>query len=1021
MIAVRNAAPRLQEGLDAMIPGRSGAAAPFHFSAWTGAVALLAMILGTSVTARAETRVLETPHFRLFYHSPTLNYLAPYTARCFENSLQFHRALFAYTPWDKINVILGDPTDFGNAGVSVNPRNTLSMDVAPVNFVYETGPSNERVNFTMNHEAVHVVALDQAAGFDRFARRFFGAKVRETNEHPETMIYSYLTVPRRAAPRWFHEGAAVFFETWMAGGLGRAQGPYDEMVFRSMVRDGSRIYDPLGLESEGTKVDFQVGVNSYLYGTRFLSYLALEHGPQSVVDWVRRDEGSKAYFASQFRKVYGRSLDEGWREWIDWERTFQRANLDSIRRYPTTPYRDLSPKPLGSVSRAVLDPETRTLYAGIQYPGAFGQIAALPLDGGEARHLTDVKGAAIYFVTSIARDPASGTIFYTADNNAWRDLCALDPATGRTSVLQKDVRVGDLAYNPADSSLWGVRHYNGISTLVRIAPPYNDWYRIASWPFGQDLYDLDISPDGRRLSASFAEPSGRQTLRMMDVAELMQRDSSASVITLHDFGSSIPTGFVFSPDGRYLFGSSYYTGVSNIWRYDLDARAMEIVTNTETGFFRPLPLSSDSLVVFRYTGEGFVPATIGARPLEDVSAITFLGARIAERHPIVRSWKVPPPSTVSIDSIRISDTAYRSSGAIGLDGIYPIVEGYKDYAAVGVAAVFSDPLQEKRVSLSASVTPTGDLGDNERVHLSAEYKRPRWTATAKWNGASFYDLIGPTKTSRKGYGGTLTRKGFYVYDRPREMEWTVGVAGYGGLDRLPEYQNIETAPGFEALLTGSASLSYRHMRSSIGAIDPEKGIRWRLTGLQQLVRQGYLGTAAWHGYPLAYGTLDVGTPLPIRNSSVWLRTAAGGAVGDRDDPFANFFFGGFLNNGVDFRDVKRYREYDSFPGKELNEIDGRTFAKAMVDWSLPPVRFRRVGTLAFYATYARVGLFATALTTNFEDAAARATYGSVGAQLDVRFQLLTHQPLTFSTGYARAKSQGSSDWTEEWMVSLRIL
>jgi hypothetical protein len=32
----------------------------------------------------------------------------------------------------------------------------------------------------------------------------------------------------------------------MAGGIGRAQSGYDEMVFRSMVRDGARFYDPLG-------------------------------------------------------------------------------------------------------------------------------------------------------------------------------------------------------------------------------------------------------------------------------------------------------------------------------------------------------------------------------------------------------------------------------------------------------------------------------------------------------------------------------------------------------------------------------------------------------------------------------------------------------------------------------------------------------------------------------------------------------------------------------------------------------
>ena len=46
------------------------------------------------------------------------------------------------------------------------------------------------------------------------------------------------------------------------------------MVFRAMVHDDVHFYDPLGLVSQGTKVDFQVGANAYLYGTRFITWLA---------------------------------------------------------------------------------------------------------------------------------------------------------------------------------------------------------------------------------------------------------------------------------------------------------------------------------------------------------------------------------------------------------------------------------------------------------------------------------------------------------------------------------------------------------------------------------------------------------------------------------------------------------------------------------------------------------------------------------------------------------------------------
>ena len=61
---------------------------------------------------------------------------------------------------------------------------------------------------------------------------------------------------------------------------------------------------------------------------------------------------------------------------------------------------------------------------------------------------------------------------------------------------------------------------------------------------------------------------------------------------------------MFSPDGRYLFGSSYYTGVSNIFRYELATGELEAMTNAETGFFRPVPLDDGRLLVFRYTGNG---------------------------------------------------------------------------------------------------------------------------------------------------------------------------------------------------------------------------------------------------------------------------------------------------------------------------------------------------------------------------------------------------------------------------------
>ncbi len=141
-----------------------------------------------------------------------------------------------------------DLSDYGNASAGASPYNSVSASVAPLSRTLETLPRSERIFMLMNHEFVHVANQDVANSRDRRWRSFFGGKPLPTDRHPESILYYYLTVPRGYSPRWYLEGAAVFMETWMSGGIGRAQGAYDEMVFRSMVRDDAYFYSSLGLE-----------------------------------------------------------------------------------------------------------------------------------------------------------------------------------------------------------------------------------------------------------------------------------------------------------------------------------------------------------------------------------------------------------------------------------------------------------------------------------------------------------------------------------------------------------------------------------------------------------------------------------------------------------------------------------------------------------------------------------------------------------------------------------------------------
>ncbi|MCG8606601.1 hypothetical protein MJD09_16660 [bacterium] len=964
----------------------------------------------------AQFHSLETQNLRLIYYDKTHEYIVSHLGRCFENAYRFHSKLFDYASQENVTVLLQDFHDFGHGGASPLPSNRISLGMAPFGYNYETQLSNERMTWLMNHELTHIVASDKAWGSDKFFRALFFGKVFITQKNPMSLLYSYLTTPRFYSPRWYHEGIAVFMETWMSGGFGRVLGAYDEMVFRTMVRDKSYFYDIVGLESEGTTIDFQVGVNSYLYGTRFMSYLANHHGPEQLVKWINRSEGSKKYFSSQFKHVYGTSLNSEWSKWIDWERDFQGANLDSIRLNPTTPYRPISGKALGSVSRAFYDADRRELYAAIRYPGQVAHLAAIDLDSGAIRKISDVKGAALFYVSSLAYDPATNTLFYTSDNNGWRDLNSVNASTGNSKVLIKDSRTGDLAFNPVDKALWGVRHYIGISTLVRIPYPYREWNQVYSFPYGEDIYDIDISPDGRTLTAALTKADGSQRLIKMETARLLRGETTFDVV--FDFENSSPANFTFSPDGRYLYGSSYYSGVSNIYRYQVDEDNMDIISNCETGFFRPVPVSRDSLIVMRYTGNGFVPVMIPNQVPERVSAIKFLGNEIAQKYPIVRSWTLDSPAIINIDSLTVSSGRYNTLGSITLGSAYPVVEGFKDFAAAGMRFNFSDEIGLSGFDLTASYTPDTDLPRDERVHLDFNFHHWNWKFLAKYNAGDFYDLFGPTKKSRKGYALGLSYKKNLIFDGARSLDFEFDITGYGDLERLPDFQNV--AATFDKLVSGNVSINYEYVRKSLGAVDDEKGVTWRLVTSSNYVNSDF--------FPRIHADLDYGFALPISHSSIWLRTSTGYSVGERENPFANFFFGGFGNNYVDHLTEKRYREYYSFPGVGLNAMGGKNYAKAMLEWNLPPIRFRRFGIPAFYFNWARLAGFSSLIRTNFDADESpsslqqfgfRRTLTNIGGQIDFRIVLFSHLQSIISFGYAAALEKG--DLSDEFMFSLKIL
>ena len=950
---------------------------------------------------------LETDNLSLLYIDPLQTYLTPYIGRAFENALEFHKKQFRWKPWDRTTYLLKDFSDHGNAAALASPNNMILLDVAPLSLSMETFSPGERFFTLNNHELAHVAAIDVWNSRDAFWRRFLGGKPAPLQKHPESILYNFLTSPRNLTPRWYMEGSAVFFETWMAGGLGRAQGAYDEMVFRAKVRDDLRFFSPLGLESEGTQVDFQAGANSYLYGTRFFSYLALTYGVDRTVEWLRRSENSRAFYATQFKHVFGKPLDSVWSDWVGFEHAFQKKNLAALAKYPLTEATRLSPRGLGSMSRGFVDEQTNSLIAAFRYPGRIGFLGRMDLESGKLTPLADLNGMMLYKVTSVAFDPSTRTAFYTDQNYAYRELTAINVDTGRKRRLLTDARIGDLAFNRGDKSLWGIRHQNGFVTLVRIPPPYTSFNQIKTFRYGEVIFDLDISPDGERVAASYGTVDGKQLVKVWNRSDLEQGDADNPVTTL-SLAPAIPENFTFTPDSTALLGNSYYTGVSNVFRLDVASGKYEVLTNAATGFFRPQLRADGALLVYDYTGDGFNPAIVRPQVREDLASIRFLGTELVNARPELKQWGVGSPAKVPLEQLVTARGTYDPLRRMRFDAHYPIVSGYNRSPAFGYYVHLADPLQFRQLSATIALSPGKKVRGGERLHLNLEYQTPNWKLTYWHNLADVYDLAGPVLRSRKGDAVIASYSKPLIYDPPRQLDIFGSASAFFGLKQLPGAQNIVSP---KDLRSAEVGLRYTNTTNALGGVDHEKGLAARIVAGGDEAEGDF--------FPKLYGGVDVGTALPWQNSSAWLYAHAGIAGGRRLSPLAAYYFGSFRNNYVDDRPVKRYREAESFPGFSIDEIAARRYAKVTGEVNLPPIRFAEVGTPAFYLSHIRPAVFSSALATQSPDGTSH-RYVDLGAQFDLNFTVALRLPMALSVGAAGGWADGDYRKTEV-LVSLKIM
>lgn len=225
------------------------------------------------------------------------------------------KEVFKWQPYEKTTIILSDTTDFPNGLATPIPRNTIILNLSHTELSNTLKEYHDPIYSLLVHEYTHILHIDQIRGGAWFWRVLFGK----------------LYFPNSGTFNWYIEGVAVLSESIFSEG-GRLNTSYNEAFIRNAVLNKTipkygTIIEPI--------VDWPHESGVYHYGARFCQYLYEQYGEQKFKEiFIDISDDFWPFvllFVMKFKKIYNKSLNELWDEWIKFEeQRYSKINISDF-------------------------------------------------------------------------------------------------------------------------------------------------------------------------------------------------------------------------------------------------------------------------------------------------------------------------------------------------------------------------------------------------------------------------------------------------------------------------------------------------------------------------------------------------------------------------------------------------------------------------------------------------------------------------------------------------------------------
>ncbi|MFH1129693.1 MAG: DPP IV N-terminal domain-containing protein [Pseudomonadota bacterium] len=949
---------------------------------WSVAIVLGLLAWGNEKAEAADPslkwRTLVTPHFYVHYYSSIRHNEAEVAQRVARRAEKAHAVLapiLRHSPSRRTHIVVTDDTDSANGSAQIIPMNIVRVFVTGPSSLGALNDYDDWLYGLLIHEYTHVLHIDTISGIPSLLNAVLGKT----------------WAPNQIQPRWFIEGLAVYEESARTAG-GRNRSNVFDMYMRMAVLENNF----LGLDQISSNTRYYPrGVVPYLYGSRFLKYIADRFGEEKLVE-IGHAYGSRPipYSLNTIaKKILGRTYVELWGDFEKHLKEHFQKQLAEVQQRGLTEFRKITD--FGE-------------YCG---PPRFSpdgkELVFVDDDGGEKHRTIKILDAATGGIKESYYSYGGGNIDISPDGRFmvygepvdWRtfhdylDLYVRDRRTGNVRRLTFGARSSDPAISPDGRQVVYVANELGNNSLAVIPFEGGKSRVLLNGHRGDQFFTPRWSSDGRFLVFSRWRAGGDRDIYLMDMS-----NQHLSQITAD---RALDVDPQFSADGQRIYFSSDRNNIFNLYVYGLKSKQVRQVTNVVGGAFSPA-ISPDEKSVFYvgYSSKGY-----------DLHAMNIAIGEFLPALPYVN--KRPTPPVIKDETIYASEPYSPATSvlpqnwmfSVGRDSVGPVL---------GIELQGQDVIGRHTYFLDF----TANVG-NGHPFYALSYNYNRFWPSIYLSASRYEGDRGGVKTDgedgkykEENYGASL-QIGLPVLRIP-DHSVSLSAKYLFNWYRDASQTNVLVEPGMVSprlpdvglLSGGGVGVSYSNVERFTWSISAERG---RAINLDLRVNNESLGsdfsstqiTWSWTEY----------LPIPWFDQHVLaVRLAGGISVGDSYRR-GSFTVGGFPEQNV----FEAIIETAPLGGNYLRGYApgvfyGDQYHLLNLEYRLPLFNIEHgIFSLPLYFNHVHLALFTDVGNAFFDELDFEALNVGVGAELLVEWVIGYVIPLTFRIGYARGLMEKGSD------------